>query len=37
MTPDAIVAECRARVAEPLAASVERWKAERPGGRAVAA
>ena len=37
MTPDAIVAECRARVAEPLAGSVERWKAERPGGRAVAA
>ena len=36
MTPDAIVAECRARIAEPLGASAGRWKAERPDGRAVA-
>ena len=37
MTPDAIVAECRARIAEPLAASVDRWKMAHPDGRAVAA
>ena len=37
MTPDAIVAECRARIAEPLAASVDRWKMARSDGRAVAA
>lgn len=37
MTPDAIVAECRARIAEPLAAHADRWKAARPDGRVVAA
>lgn len=37
MTADAIVAECRVRIAEAPGAAAARWKAGRPDGRAVAA
>jgi benzoyl-CoA reductase subunit C len=37
MTPDAVLARCRERAALPLAEVTARWKAEHPGGRAVAA
>ena len=36
MNADQIVEQCRALVAQPLAAVVERWKADHPGGRTVA-
>jgi len=36
MTPDAILARCRALVAEPLGAIATRWRDGHPGGRAVA-
>jgi benzoyl-CoA reductase subunit C len=34
---EAVIAECRALVAQPLGAVAEAWKASNPGGRAVAA
>jgi benzoyl-CoA reductase subunit C len=37
MTADAILAECRVRIAEAPGAAAARWKAGRPDGRAVAA
>ncbi len=37
MTPEQIVEHSRELVAQPLGAVAERWKAEHPGGRAVAA
>jgi benzoyl-CoA reductase subunit C len=37
MTADRIIEECRERLAQPLGALAERWKATHPGGRAVAA
>jgi benzoyl-CoA reductase subunit C len=37
MTPDEIIEHCRQLTAEPLARVAERWKAEHPGGRTVAA
>ena len=36
MTPDAVLAQYRELIAEPLSAVVERWKARHPGGRAIA-
>ncbi len=36
MTADAVLAQCRDRIAQPLSAVTERWKASRPGGRTVA-
>ncbi|MBI4592951.1 MAG: 2-hydroxyacyl-CoA dehydratase [Candidatus Rokubacteria bacterium] len=36
MTADALLAWCRELTGEPLGAIAERWKAEHPGGRAVA-
>ena len=36
MTPDAIVAQCRELIAEPLSAIAGRFKDEHPGGRAIA-
>jgi len=37
MTTDRIMERCRDLIAQPLSAVAERWKAEHPGGRAVAA
>ncbi|HBH02024.1 MAG TPA: benzoyl-CoA reductase subunit C, partial [Candidatus Rokubacteria bacterium] len=37
MTPEQILEQCRDLVSQPLGAVAERWKAERPGGRVVAA
>src|SRR3990167_10001607 len=37
MTPEQILEQCRDLVGQPLGAVAERWKAERPGGRVVAA
>jgi benzoyl-CoA reductase subunit C len=37
MAIDSIIAECRDLVAQPLGAVAEAWKADHPGGRAVAA
>ena len=37
MTPEQIIERSRELVAQPLGAVAERWKAEHPGGRAVAA
>lgn len=37
MTADRIIERCRDLIAQPLSAVAERWKAEHPGGRAVAA
>ena len=37
MTPDAILAQYRELIAEPLSAVVSRWKERQPGGRAIAA
>jgi benzoyl-CoA reductase subunit C len=36
MTADQVLAECRERVAQPLGAAAERWKAQHGDGRAVA-
>jgi benzoyl-CoA reductase subunit C len=37
MTPERIIERDRELIAQPLGAAAERWKAEHPGGRAVAA
>jgi benzoyl-CoA reductase subunit C len=37
MTPERIIEQCRDLIAQPVGAVAERWKAEHPGGRAVAA
>lgn len=37
MTPELIIERCRELIAQPVGAVAERWKAEHPGGRAVAA
>jgi benzoyl-CoA reductase subunit C len=37
MTPERIIERGRELIAQPLGAAAERWKAEHPGGRAVAA
>jgi benzoyl-CoA reductase subunit C len=37
VVPDQILDRCRAVVDRPVCAVAERWKAEHPGGRAVAA
>jgi benzoyl-CoA reductase subunit C len=37
MTPSLIIERCRDLVAQPVGVVAERWKAEHPGGRAVAA
>jgi benzoyl-CoA reductase subunit C len=37
MTPDAVLAQYRELIAEPLSEVVSRWKARQPGGRAIAA
>ena len=37
MSPDQVVERCRNLIARPLGAVAERWKADHPGGRAVAA
>jgi benzoyl-CoA reductase subunit C len=36
MTAEAVLQHCRERSAQPLGALAERWKAEHPGGRAIA-
>jgi benzoyl-CoA reductase subunit C len=37
VTPDAILERCRGLIDEPLSSAAARWKADHPGGRAVAA
>ena len=37
MIPEQILERCRGRIAEPLGTVAQRWKAEHPGGRAIAA
>ncbi len=37
MTPEAVLDHCRALASEPLGTLADRWKAEHPGGRVVAA
>src|SRR6266545_1164295 len=36
MTPDAVLDECRALLAQPLGAVARQWKDANPGGRAIA-
>ena len=36
MTVDAVLAQCRDRIAQPLSVVTDTWKASHPGGRAVA-